>query len=132
MDERTRKNAEQTANDLMDRMIGCDPDSEDYVKYADRAATLMKILNEEKKIESEKEVELKKIEASKSISKKDLFTVGVPIAAGGFGLIFRSWVLRNQLKDITEFETENTYTSSAGRWIVGTLRDIFNFNRRGH
>lgn len=132
MEEKTIKNTEQTVNDLMDRMYACDADSEDYTKYGDQALALMKVLQEEKRIENEKEIELKKIEAQSNISKKDVFLVGGPILASGLGLIFRSWVLKNQLSDISKFEIEGTYTSSAGRWIVGTLRDLFPFNKRGH
>ncbi len=131
MDEKTIKNLEQTMNDCLDRAYACDADSEDYGKLINQAVAIGKILNDEKKTEVDKEVELKKLEEASSINKKDLFTVGAPIAAGGIGLAFRSWVLRNQLKDITNFEKTNTYMSSAGRWIVNSLRDIFSFNRRG-
>lgn len=131
MDQKTIKNLEDTMNDCLDKAFACDADSEDYTKLINQAVSIGKVLNDEKKIESEKEVDLKKIEAESEITKKDIFVVGAPIAAGGIGLAFRSWVLRHQLKDITNFERTNTYSSSAGRWIVGTLRDIFNFSRRG-
>lgn len=132
MDEKTRKNLEDTMNDCLDRAYACDAESDEYLKLIAKAAQIGELLNEEKKIESNKEIELKKIEQNGEITKKDYFLVGAPIAAGLVELGFRSKVLRQQLKDITNFERTNTYTSSAGRWIVGTLRDIFNFSRRGH
>ncbi len=131
MEEKTIKNLEDTMNDCLDKAYACDADSEDYTKLIAKATAIANVLNENKKIDSEKEVELKRIEQQEQITTKDIFVVGAPIAAGGIGLMFKSWVLRNQLKDITEFEKTNSYVSSAGKWIVGTLRDIFNFNRRG-
>lgn len=132
MNEKTRKNLEDTMNDCLDKAYACPADSEDYTKLIQRAVQIGEVLNEEKKIDSEKEVELKKIEQSGEITKKDRYLVEVPILAGGLGLAFRSAVLWVQTKAVCQFERDNTFTSSAGRYIAGAFRDLFSFNRRGH
>lgn len=131
MNEVTRKNLEDTMNDCLDKAYACPADSEDYTKLIQKAVQIGEVLNEEKKIDTEKEVELKKIEQSGEISKKDLFVVGAPIVAGGIGLGFRSFILWAQTKAVCQFERDNTFTSSAGRYIAGAFRDLFSFNKRG-
>ena len=121
MEEKTRQNLEDTMNDLLDRAYACEADSEDYLKYIKQASQIADVLNDEKKIE-----------ASCEVTKKDMFVVGAPIAAGGIGMLFRAWVLKRQTHDICEFEINNSFTSSAGRWLSQSFRELFSFNRRGH
>ena len=132
MNEKTRKNLEDTMNDCLDRAYACEADSEDYVKYISKATSIANILNEEQKIQSEKEVELKKVEQGGEITKKDVFLAGAPILTLLLDLGLRNTIFTSQMKRITDFELHNTYTTSGGRWITSSLRDIFNFNgRRG-
>ena len=132
MNDNSRKNLEDTMNDCLDKAYACDADSEDYTKLIQKAVQIGEILNEEQKIESDKEIELKKIEQSSNVTMKDMFLIGTPILAEGVWLGVKMWFMRVQTKDICHFEETNTFTSSAGRWIAGTFRDLFSFNRRGH
>ena len=132
MDDKTRKNLEDSMNDCLDRAYACEADSEDYLKYISKATSIANVLNEEKKIDSERETELKKIEKNGEITKKDIFVASVPLLTMLLDLGIRSNIFTNQMKAITNFERTNTYTTSGGRWITGSLRDIFNFGRRGH
>ncbi len=132
MDDKTRKNLEDSMNDCLDRAYACEADSEDYLKYISKATSIANVLNEEKKIDSERETELKKIEKNGEITKKDVFVASVPLLTMLLDLGIRSNIFTNQMKAITNFERTNTYTTSGGRWITGSLRDIFNFGRRGH
>lgn len=56
------KNAELSANDCYDRAEVCDALSDDYFKYLDRAEKQVKLLLESKRLDNEKEIELKKID----------------------------------------------------------------------
>lgn len=131
MDEKTMKNLEDSMNDCLDRAYACDAESDDYLKLIQKATAIGEVLNENKKIEYNKEVELKKIEKDQNISKKDLFVIGAPIAASGIGLAARTLILKAQTLAICDFEKHNTFTTTAGRYVAQAFRDIFSFNRRG-
>lgn len=127
MNEKTIKNFEDSANDCLDKAFACSADSEDYPVYMDKAVALGKVINEHERIENEKEIELKKIEMENSVSKKDLYRT----CDEKLDLALRSGFLLVMLKGISNFEIENRYISSASRWLIGSLREILPFNRRG-
>lgn len=130
MDEKTRKNFELTMNDLLDRASACESDSPDYNDYISQAIAIEKLLNEEKRMNDEKEIENKKIEAQTQISKRDLFNVGTPIVAGAIGLLARFGFLEDMWSRISNFEQNNSFTSSAGRWFSREIGGLFNFRKR--
>lgn len=128
MNEKTIKNYEDSVNDCLDKAFACDFDSEDYPILMDKAVALGKVINEHEKIKNEKEIELKKIEASQVISQKDKFNASKDFV----DLALRSGFLAMMLKAVSNYELNNTYISSASRWVLGTLREIWPFkNRRG-
>lgn len=138
MEEKLRKNLEDTANDCLDKAYACTADSDDYPVYIDKSVSIVKELNQErkieydyevelKKIETEKEIELMKIEQSGKITAKDAFLAVIGIS----DLFCRFGFFREQMRAITNFEKTNTYVSSASRQILGTIKDIVPFNKRG-
>ncbi len=133
MEDLTRENLETTLNDCLERADACPADSEDYFKLIQKATAIGQILNDDKKIESQKEVDLKKIEKDSQITFKDIFVIGTPIAAGGIGLLFRSWMLNRQTIRLCNFEKDYSFTTSAGRSLAQqSFRDLFNFGgKRG-
>lgn len=139
MDKNTKEQLEQSLQDHLDRMWACDAESEDYFKYGDKVIRIGTVLNETEKIESQTRIELKKLELEEEKLKHDSdwknpkFLIGlcVPIGVAAVGTLYRSWYTANMLKDVCAFETNNTITSTPGKWVVRKINDIFDFKRGG-
>lgn len=110
MNVESRQHLEQTMNDLLDRAWACESDSPDYIQYIKEADRIATILNESN---------------NGDITKKDLLVVGAPIAAAGIGYFWKERFLWQYTKTICNFERTNTFTSTAGRSMIGILRNIF-------
>ena len=125
MEDKTREQLELTMRDCLDRAEACDADSEDYFKLIQKATAIGEVLNDEKKIDTEMEVEQMKIEAQGQMSFKDWCMCLIPGALAGIGLAARMIFMRKQTADICRFEETNSFASSAGRSLTGSLRDGF-------
>ncbi len=125
MEEKTREQLELTMRDCLDRAEACDPDSEDYFKLIQKATAIAEVLNDEKKIDTEKEVELTKIEANSKMSFKDWCMCLIPSAIAAIGIGARMIFQSRQTDKIMKFEETNTWASSGGRAVTGSLRDEF-------
>lgn len=127
MEKETREQLELTMRDCLDRAEVCDADSEDYFKLIQKATAIGEVLNAEKKIDAEKEVEQQKIEANGKMSIKDWIMIGVPALTAGIGLAVKMIFQSKQTDKIMKFEETNTWASSGGRAVSGSLRDEFKF-----
>ncbi len=132
MENLTKENLETMLNDCLERADACPVDSDDFFKLNQKAIAIGQILNENQKIENDREVELKKIESMSNVTFKDWVVIGVPIVASFIELGFRSWRLERQTRQVCEFEKNYSFTTSAGRNIAQSFRDIFSFAKRGH
>lgn len=102
--------------DKMDRTS----DPEEFEKYSNQ---LVKI--------TDAMTEIKKLEKDDKIDKKFLISTMVPVCAMIIGKIMEWIMLYNQTKLICNFETTNTFTSSAGKGLAGSLRIFPIFNNKG-
>ena len=125
MEQKTREQLELNLRDCLDRAEACDADSEDYFKFLKEANAIGATLNAEDQIRNEAEIEREKIEAQSKMHLKDWLTVlAVPVAGlvtMGIKIIFQS----KQTDKIMKFEETNTWASSGGRAVTGSIRDEF-------
>lgn len=130
---------EQTLQDLMDRAWACDADSDEYLDICDKIIKMQGALNEKKKIENQKEIDLEKLKLEREKMDKDqnwlnpkfLIPILVPVAFGLIDTVYRSWFTASMLRDVSELEKEMIVTTSTpGKWVVRSIQDMFTPKKR--
>lgn len=123
MDDKTIKNAEQAANDNFDRAYACPADSDDYLKLINSSARLLEIVNEQEKLKHDIQLKEKELDENK---KTEYLKLGVQIIAPILTTVLmmtidqRNWMSRARV--ISVFETNQNWTSSAGRALAQSLK----------
>lgn len=130
MDDLSKRNLVNAMNDCFDRAEVCDADSEDYLKLLDKASKMASILNDQEQMEMNLELERQKqlfeeekMQRSEWFDRlKLILTVGVPVGLELFRMYYERQTLILHTKAICDFERTNTFTSYAGKGLVGSLR----------
>lgn len=134
-ESKTLKNADLAANDCYDRAEVCDAMSDDYFRYLDKAEKQVRLILDSKKLDMEKEIELKKIEVElnkldleklklqdeKSLKNPKFWveTLGIPVTLMSLKMIF--WIIA--AIESAKFETTSIATLSASKGVFRYVTD---------
>lgn len=131
---------EQTLQDLRDRAWACDPTSDDYLELNDKIIRMQQAINEKRKIENQREIELEKIKLEREKMEQDrnwlnpkfLIPIVVPAAVGIGDTLYRAWFTANMLRDVADLEKDVIVsTTTPGKWVLRAVTDFFTSKKRG-
>lgn len=132
MEKNSKSNLELAMNDCLQRAEVCAAGDEDYLKLINNARAIGEVLNEQRKIEVQREIEMTKIENENDASNpKFLLGMLIPIAGEGLMLGFRYYILRKQTRDVCYFEKNYSFTTQAGKSLGRVFNDLLSMNKRG-
>lgn len=116
---KTKEKLEEALDFCIEKAKSCS--GEEATDYISEAVKIANSIIEMEKNESEMELEVRKYEESK-FDYSNLYPIAAGFVSSLLIEIFRSGVLMKQTKMICNFEKTDTFTTSAGKGILGSLR----------